>query len=122
MSLLLEALKKAERAKEEAQRGARGEASEPRLETEAAPGAAAKHGLTRDELPHISQPRGAAGRKVVGAKFGEPNPRLPFFITVGVLGAFAIGTVIYFWLQLRPAPSLANANPPPPAGGRPGAG
>ena len=171
MSLLLEALKKAERAKEEAQRGARGEASEPRLETEAAPGADAKHVLTRDELPDISQPleiasddigpkrdrrepglalaelgstptpagapagrrpsqasatgvdaqaaERAAARKVFEAKFREPNPRLPFFITVGVLGAFAIGTVIYFWLQLRPAPSLANANPPPPAEERP---
>jgi tetratricopeptide (TPR) repeat protein len=30
---------------------------------------------------------------------------------MGVLGAFAVGTVIYFWIQLRPAPPLINTNP-----------
>jgi tetratricopeptide (TPR) repeat protein len=29
-----------------------------------------------------------------------------------VLGLFAVGTVVYFWIQLRPPPSLVNANPP----------
>jgi Tfp pilus assembly protein PilF len=162
MSLLLEALKKAERAKEEAQRRARGEtgaeAGELRLEPEAAAPGAAKHVLTRDELPDISQPleiasedlapkaeappgglalaeeparaaparpapaaraavpdaqaaERASARKVFEAKFREPNPRLPFYITMGVLGAFALGTVVYFWIQLRPAPALVNANP-----------
>ncbi|MGH8745787.1 MAG: tetratricopeptide repeat protein, partial [Burkholderiales bacterium] len=49
-------------------------------------------------------------------KFKEPNPRLPFYLTVGVLGALALGTAGYFWYQLRPPPSLVNANPPPPSG------
>src|SRR3990170_4971374 len=75
MSLLLEALKKAERAKEEAQRGARGEASEPRLETEAAPGADAKHVLTRDELPDISQPLEIASDDI-GPKRDRREPGL----------------------------------------------
>jgi hypothetical protein len=40
---------------------------------------------------------------------------MPFYITLGALGAFAIGTVVYFWMQLRPPPPLVNANPPRPA-------
>jgi Tfp pilus assembly protein PilF len=57
----------------------------------------------------------AAARKVFEAKFKEPNPRLPFYITLGGLGLFAVGTVVYFWIQLRPAPALVNANPQRPA-------
>jgi tetratricopeptide (TPR) repeat protein len=165
MSLLLEALKKAEKAKEEAQRRARAEGGEPA----AAPAAEAerKPVVTRDKLPDISTnleivtddlaaapapaaskpaalrpeptleplepapapkpatkvpPRAAgtvneqAGRasakKVFEAKFREPNPRMPFYITLGALGVFALGTVGYFWYQLRPPPALVNLNPP----------
>lgn len=175
MSLLLEALKKAEKAKEEAQRRADAAAPaessglqlvddpqptpapqpraerrmeariEPRLEP-AEPAQPKKKVLTRDALPELSQsidiaaddlaveqpaeptPRGrdsaprpapaeardaerASAKKVFEAKFREPNPRLPFFITMGVLGAFAVGTVIYFWMQLRPPAPLVNLNP-----------
>jgi Tfp pilus assembly protein PilF len=163
MSLLLEALKKAEKAKEEAQRRAREEqaSSKPDLRVEDA--AEAKPVMTRAELPDIRQPleilsddispraktpppgtaapamgaapraaasqesraaeRGtasaaperAAARKVFEAKIREPNPRLPFFITMGALGAFAIGTAVYFWIQLRPPSLLANPNPGRPA-------
>ena len=172
MSLLLEALKKAEKAKEDAQRRVReerppaGEPEELRSENEAPSEAATEPFaaepatpapvLTRDKLPNISQPleilsddldskptaeaarppagapretppssratplrdeaREEAGRasarKVFEAKFREPNPRLPFFITMGVLGAFAVGTVLYFYIQLRPPAPLVNANPP----------
>src|SRR5258708_835809 len=58
MSLLLEALKKAEKAKEDAQRRSRGEprAPAPLQLQETAPPAEAKHVLTRAELPDISQP------------------------------------------------------------------
>jgi tetratricopeptide (TPR) repeat protein len=160
MSLLLEALKKAEKAKEDAQRraqeGGGTDAGELRL-AEDAPPAQARHVMTRDELPSISgpmdiqsedlraeptarsglslqaeratppPPRGggpadpqapqrATARKVFEAKVREPNPRLPFFILMGVLGAFAVGTVIYFWLQLRAPAPLFNPNPPPPQG------
>ncbi|HYT48212.1 MAG TPA: tetratricopeptide repeat protein [Burkholderiales bacterium] len=64
---------------------------------------------------HVSDPDQAgraSARKVFEAKFREPNPRMPFYITMGVLGAFALGTVGYFWVQLRPPPGLVNANPP----------
>jgi tetratricopeptide (TPR) repeat protein len=160
MSLLLEALKKAEKAKEDAQRraeeGGGPHAGDLRLADDAPP-ADARHVVTRDELPSISgpmdiqsedlraeptaragglslqgepaapaprtagaadtqAPQRATARKVFEAKVREPNPRLPFFILMGVLGAFAIGTVIYFWLQLRPPAPLFNTNPPPPQG------
>jgi tetratricopeptide (TPR) repeat protein len=143
MSLLLEALKRAEKAKEEAQRRERGGpgAAELRIEEDAP--AEPKPVLTRAELPDIKapleilsddisprqappaaaaptvQPRPsepqaaerAAARKVFEAKFKESDPRLPFFITLGVLGAFALGTVGYFWYQLRPPPLLVNVSP-----------
>jgi Tfp pilus assembly protein PilF len=185
MSLLLEALKKAEKAKEEAQRRAGGEA-EPgasSFDPEATVVDPGKHVTTRDELPDIHAPleilsedlqssrqksrplelaietsgtppappppppapetRPAAtpaqkretarasaqaqaqntdrvaAQKVFEAKFKEPNPKLPFYITVGVLSVFAIGTAAYFWYQLRPPPPLVNANPPRPAGEAP---
>lgn len=185
MSLLLEALKKAEKAKEEAQRRAGGEA-EPAassFDLDATVVDPTKHVTTRDELPDISAPleilsedfqssrqksrplelaieeaaapappppaapaleqRPAstpaqkretarasaqtqaqntdrvAAQKVFEAKFKEPNPKLPFYITVGVLAVFAVGTAIYFWYQLRPPPALVNANPPRPAGEAP---
>jgi Flp pilus assembly protein TadD len=57
----------------------------------------------------------AAAKNVFEAKFREPNPKLPFYITLAVLGSFAIGTVVYFWYQLRPPPALVNTNPKPPA-------
>jgi tetratricopeptide (TPR) repeat protein len=174
MSLLLEALKKAEKAKEEAQRRPSDGGSELQLadaaQSQAASGAPAQPVLTRAELPDISapleihpedlsagsQPASASGglslestpqprpsgaaprrqaaaavdpqpaqrataRKVFEAKVREPNPRLPFFISVGALVVFAIGTFIYFWIQLRPPAPLINANPVPPAGETPSA-
>jgi tetratricopeptide (TPR) repeat protein len=176
MSLLLDALKKAEKAKEEAQRRAKADEtaaapsasvapSELQL-SEEAPASATQGVRTRDQLPDISQsleiatedlspasrPREApreltlesveapaqpaapvrqrptaarneaarnqgveraAAKKVFEAKMREPNPRLPFFISLGVLSVVALGTVVYFWYQLRPPAPLANANPVP---------
>lgn len=161
MSLLLEALKKAEKAKEDAQRRAReGEgASELQLAGDT-PTPEAKHVVTRDDLPQITapleilsediradgdksgardvapqgdtpasgerrRPRGAGAqeaaqrstaRKVFETKVREPNPRLPFLVTMGALGAFAVGTVVYFWIQLSPPAPLYNTNPQPQPG------
>lgn len=146
MSLLLEALKKAERAKEEAQRRAKGEPALSMAEIRhepAEPAGAEKPVITRPELPDIRQPleilsdeiaprqpeaapraespaapaaaERAAARKAFEAKFRESNPRLPFYIAMAVLGAFAVGTAAYFWYQLRPPPPLVNANPVRPA-------
>ena len=172
MSLLLEALKKAEKAKEEAKRRAEGEAHgadvRPQLPGNA-PAAAGRQVVTRDDLPDISQsleirsedlassesaarrgaspaplelapepppPRRApaterppsaapqraeraAARNLFEAKFTEPNPKLPFYIAMGVLGAAAVGTVVYFWLQLRPPAPLVNTNPGRPQNEKP---
>jgi tetratricopeptide (TPR) repeat protein len=140
MSLLLEALKKAEKAKEEAQRRAKGEPSASELRIENEPPVHEKPVLTRAELPDIRQPleilseeiaprqpeaasqgqafeepqaaERAIARKVFEAKFREPNPRLHFQIALASLGVAAIGVVVYFWYQLRPPPPLVNANPP----------
>ena len=159
MSLLLEALKKAERAKEEAQRRARGESASAGGSPHA-PAVERKSVMTRDKLPEITAPleimtedlvpppaaptprppleiapepesakpasraRGApasaqeqaasraSAKRVFEAKFREPNPRMPFYVTMGVLGVFAFGTLTYFWYQLRPPSSLVNLNPP----------
>jgi len=168
MSLLLEALKKAEKAKEEAQK--RAQEGEPTAsgeltlaeDTPATPGDE-KRVVTRDELPPITSPleiqsedlraTGAAGggaqsldfqtsarpaqdaparaaseppaaqraaaRKPFEAKVREPNPRLPFYITMGALGVACIGTVIYFWIQLSSPPSIYVKNPKPPSDERP---
>jgi tetratricopeptide (TPR) repeat protein len=168
MSLLLDALKKAEKAKEEAQRRAKDKGPSDAPQPEATTGARladdaqseqVPHVRTRDELPDISQPleiasddlnRGngpregerelaleaiepappppaarqraasapreagrAAAKKVFEAKMREPNPRLPFYVALGVLGAVALGTVVYFWYQLRPPTPLVASNPPP---------
>ena len=138
MSLLLEALKKAEKAKEEAQRRHGGGTTLTLATAEAAP-AEEKRVVTRDELPSISTPleivsddlqakaapppppgeaqatERAAARNVFQVKMREPNPRMPFFITLGALGLFAVGTVFYFWYQLRPPYPLVNAPPAAPA-------
>jgi tetratricopeptide (TPR) repeat protein len=180
MSLLLDALKKAEKAKEQARRGAEEERAgeaEAVAQGEQAGGEAGEraHVRTRNELPDISQPleisdedvtaredprdkppalalelenpepasepappirpaprasesvaasatqaaNRATAQRVFEAKFREPNPRMPFYIVLGVLGAFAVGTVIYFWYQLRPPPALVNAQPARPANERP---
>lgn len=171
MSLLLEALKRAEKAKEEAQRRSGADAApssapapapaaapmrqELSLQQEAA--AEPKPVMTRSQLPDIHQPleilsddiapartaapepkptpasssrpgtqarareepapdaARAGARKVFEVKFKETNPRLPFYITMGVLGVFALGTGVYFWYQLRPPQALVNPNPTPSA-------
>lgn len=166
MSLLLDALKKAEKAKEEAQRRASGALADARgdsgLRLEE-PAAAAPHVVMRSELPSISagleilsgdldaradtpaqgaaqkpmaapEPgtarraasrpaaaatdpsvQRAAARKVFEAKFKESNPRMPFYIAMGVLGVLALGTAWYFWYQLRPPTPLVRSNPAPAA-------
>lgn len=148
MSLLLEALKKAEKAKEEAKRRAKGEAAgadggpalpgagERRVVTRAelpdisqpleivsedlAPEPAPRRAPAAERAapPSAQRTERAAAKNLFEAKFKEPNPRLPFYITAGVLGAFAIGIVVYFWLQLRPPATLVNPNPARPANER----
>lgn len=159
MSLLLEALKKAEKAKEEAQRQAKAAQTGETQPAEAASGQSpVRRVVTRPELPDISQPleilsedlradeprtspalalesepapspaasggvatrpgtprAGVESRPRIEEPFREPNPQTPFYASLGVLGVIAIFTVAYFWAQIRPAPTLVNANPLRPA-------
>ncbi|HEY5290842.1 MAG TPA: tetratricopeptide repeat protein [Burkholderiales bacterium] len=60
------------------------------------------------------------------AKELDVNPRKPFYLTVGALGLFALGTVGYFWYQLQPrstfrAPPPSAQPAPPPAAAAPAA-
>lgn len=155
MSLLLDALKRAEEAKKaqrEAEAQSAAESGESLtlapLEEEASAAAQSEPQaeaplLTRNDLPNISQaleilpedlapPRTAGtpkraqakstparsaedeeafrntARQLFEAKAPEYNPRKPFYITLGALGVFAIGIVIYFWYQLQPASTPAR--------------
>jgi len=164
MSLLLEALKKAELAKQAAK--------------EQPPAAGTPPPFTRDRLPDITQPMEIhsedlspaepapmrADKPVLELALEEPlhavppappprtesfeadftppseaverkqaqqlfeakeldvNPRKPFYITVGALALFALGTVGYFWYQMQPKnnykippPSAQSAAAPPAA-------
>ena len=71
----------------------------------------------------FAPPDEAAERKqaqqLFEAKELDVNPRKPFYITVGALGLFALGTVGYFWYELQPKnnykippPSAQPAQPP----------
>jgi tetratricopeptide (TPR) repeat protein len=46
------------------------------------------------------------------AKEMDVNPRRPFYLTVGALGLFALGTVGYFWYEMQPK---NNYKIPPPS-------
>jgi Tfp pilus assembly protein PilF len=125
MSLLLDALKKAEKAKDEAQRQADGgEDAHPRLEhaLELEPAAAAapprRPATDNAQTPDPLAAERAAARKVFEAKYRESDPRLPFYAAIGLLALCGAGIAAYFWYQLRPAPALVNIDPPRPAGER----
>ncbi|HVJ10875.1 MAG TPA: tetratricopeptide repeat protein, partial [Burkholderiales bacterium] len=88
----------------------------PRISPAAEPAGAPRASAAAPRNEVREEASRASARKVFEAKFREPNPRLPFFITMGALGVFAVGIVLYFWMQLRPAAPLVNLNPKPPAG------
>ena len=118
MSLLHEALKKAERAREEAQRPAkRAELSSVPLEIVAEPES------PRDASPLVLEPEPArkvseapepqpgdfAATASIEEELREPHPKRPFHVALGVLAITVIATVGYFWYQLRPAPPVKMA-------------
>ena len=117
MSLLLEALRKAERQTQRSS-GERAPASEApvvvaiappemTLEPVAAPEPAALR-IADDESrskPIAAQSAGG------GPRLGAASPRLPFYLALGLLGVVASAALAYFWLQLQPAPAMARGNP-----------
>ncbi len=164
MSLLLDALKKAELAKQIAK--AESPASEAAGSEPAQPEAAPRSITTREKLPDITQPieihtddlpypveQRSAGtappRRELALEDSEPfapvirpvppasesppiadraqaeqlfqvkemdyNPRRPFYMTLGALGAVAVAYGGYVWWQMRPHYSFADAQAIPAA-------
>ena len=118
MSLLHEALKKAERAKEEAQRPAkRAELSSVPLEIVGEPEAQRDGSALALEpepahgVPEAPEPQSGefAATRSIEEQLREPDPNRPFHVALGVLAIALIATVGYFWYQLRPAPAVAVA-------------
>ena len=124
MSLLLDALKRAEKAKDEAERQTDGsELAQPHrehvLELEpAAPPAPRRPAAANAPTPDPLAAERTSARKVFEAKYRESDPRLPFYAAIGLLALCGVGIAAYFWYQLRPPPALVNADPPRPAGER----
>jgi Tfp pilus assembly protein PilF len=128
MSLLHEAFRKAERAREEAQRPAkRAErasvpleiVAEPEPLREAAPLALEPEpGL--EPSPEIApvpepQPGSAAATASIEEELRESNPKLTFHVALGALGIAVIATAGYFWYQLRAAPAFVASHSVRPA-------
>ncbi|HEV8094324.1 MAG TPA: tetratricopeptide repeat protein [Burkholderiales bacterium] len=119
MSLLHEAFKKAERAKEEAQRPAmRTERSSVSLEIVAEPEPpreavplALELEPGRERSPETAaardpQPGSSAATASIEEELRERNPKLAFHVALGAVGIAVITTAGYFWYQLRPAPAF----------------
>jgi tetratricopeptide (TPR) repeat protein len=115
MSLLHDALKKAERAKEEAQRPAkRAELSSVPLEIVGEPEPprdASPLALEPEPTREVSgapepQPGDFAATASIEEELREPNPNRPFHVALGALGIAVLAAVGYFWYQLRPAPAI----------------
>jgi len=125
MSLLRDALRKAERAQEEARQQAGVQplaleplpAFEPVAPTEDSPldFAAAPDSEPRAEATD-ARIEAAVAKKTAASPMREPNPRLPFYLAVSVLALAAAGVAGYFWLELRPRSALAPSTPSRPAG------
>ena len=79
--------------------------------------------------PAAQEPERAAARQVFEVKEVDYNPKRPFYIALGLLGACAVGYGIYLWWQLQPrttvnpatiqnapksAPIAKSSLPPPP--------
>src|SRR5689334_18642740 len=78
MSLLLDALKKAERAKEEAERRAKGgEAPEPQPDPDATVADPGRHVMRKDELPDISAPLEILSEDIRPGAKAVPAPNRP---------------------------------------------
>ena len=121
MSLFHEALKKAERAKEEAQRPAkRAELSSVPLEIagEPEPREASPLVLEPEPAREVSeapgpQPGDFAATASIEEALREPSPKRLFHVVLGALGIALLSTVGYFWYQLRPAPAMIPSHPAP---------
>ena len=87
-------------------------APQPTLATQAAP-------LETGYSPSGNTEQRKQAQQLFEANELDVNPRKPFYLTVGALGLFALGTVGYFWYELQPKntyklpPPSAQSAPPP---------
>ena len=77
----------------------------------AAPATRAAH-IDTDYSPPSETAERKQAQQLFEAKELDVNPRKPFYLTVGALGLFALGTVGYFWYQMQPK---NNYKLPPPS-------
>lgn len=113
MSLLQEAIRKAERAREEAQRpGKRAELSPVPLEIVAEPDAAPPSPPLAVEPGwafESSPPPEARQAESAGAGPEEPSAAdQKRAVLLALTGVAAVAIAVYFWFQLRPAPAVAK--------------
>ena len=115
MSLLHEAMRKAERARDEGhQPPRRAELAAVPLEIVPEPETptAAALALESEPAPESPQPQAAAGSSPVEEGPPAPSPRRGFHIALGLAAITAIAAAAYFWTQLRPAPTGAKPSAP----------
>ena len=112
MSLLHEALRKAERAREEADPPPRrAELAAVPLEIVAepeTPAATAPVALEPELPPEAPQP----GSNAAGEGLATPSRKRGFHFALGLAAVAGIAAATYLWTQLRPAPAVAKPNPP----------
>ena len=118
MSLLHEALRKAERSRDEAP-SRRGERSAVPLEIVADPAEHATSQALSFEPDPAPQPAPAQPDSIPNVPMGEeleaPDSRRSFYLALGAAGIAAIAGAAYIWSQLRPAPQLAQPSTRPAA-------
>ena len=118
MSLLQDAIRKAERARDEAQRPVkRADLSSVPLEIVAEPEAppvpqplAMEHGWAFEPSAPSEPPQAEAEAQAEDSS--APDPKRALYVVLPVAGIVAIATAGYFWIQLRPVAPVAKPNPP----------
>ena len=117
MSLLQEAIRKAERAREEAQHPPRrAELAAVPLEIVPEPEPStqplALEPTASGEPSAVPEPPQPAYFAPATQELVASNPKLAFHVLLTLAGMAAIAAASYFWIQLRPAPAVARADPP----------
>ena len=114
MSLLHEALRKAERARDDGhQVPRRAELSAVPLEIVPEPEAptAAALALDAERSPESTPPQATASSCAAEEGLTAASPKRAH-IALGLAAIAAIAAAAYFWTQLRPAPAVTKPNPP----------
>ena len=110
MSVLHEALRKAERAREEAAHAPkRAELSAVPLEIvaePATPGTSTPFALEAEPQPEARPP--AEANPAADEELAAPNPQRAFHLALGLAAIVAIAGAAYLWSQLRPAPAATK--------------